>query len=1787
MELINNRYQLKQVLSSDLLGTVWHAVDLHHDQPVRLCVLSLESCSSEYGQDLMHRYIEMASVTHENLLTAYSLDRIHNLDNRIHPVSQYFYTSEYYDDSECISYLDLTEAETVAVIRQLCYGLNYIHFRGYAYKYLNFGNVLLFRTEAGIQVRLKELPTVLHYREQLGAYSSDVEQFLSPETVQGSQANAASDMYSLGVMLYYLILKLPFESNRFENFKKEAMTNDAQRLVERMTFTNPAERLGTIQEFVEAAHSVLNMDFPFTDRHRYERLQTGILMVGRRKETERILDIIRKRMDLKTDIRAVLIQGESGIGKSRLMQELHYLINMGAFPCIQIGVPFQHTQGHFVFANILREIIRNQIISPELIKKYGAEVVKILPEMRDVWKVAPTDPLADEAERMRINNRVYSFVLEHVQSNPLVVLIDNIGDMSRQDFSVLEYLINTQRKLPLLFVLSVRDESAPRYPRIGSWIQNGQCEVIALNKFGFTETVEMIQRILGIGEAPFSLAARLMTDAAGNPKAISEAIKTLFMYEYLRIEENRRWSDPSEAIGDLELSVSAEDHTEQELMFEPECRKVLDCISVFDSPAPQEVLEPMVGAYRDQIADILDRMVASRVLNRKLGDWGNTFDFYNKRLRKRILSEIPSATRLEYHRIAAESLEACCSQQNAPFMESLIHHLNGSLQLEKAAHYAQQLAKRMVQMNHNRQALEFYTMALRLRQDLKTNDLVPSLMSALGDVHLRLNDSDKALQMFDQAAELAREQGQFKSWAEARIRSRSIRVRMKDFGNFAEEYDDLVRQCHENDYLEGALKAALTLSYIHLSFGRFDAMRALAESSLALARSGGMGDYIGLFLNEKGLCDMYTGRTSDAFVAFLESGTLLEKSENPQNAIYPCNNLGILSMDYLGDIERGREYFLRAVASAERMNVVWGMDMLYANLSESYIKEHDYDTALDYLHKAGKLAEDARHYDIQFSIYISLCQSYLARCQYDEAYRYLSKLDYEYRNRQGYALSSPAYFMCHIRFAVEMRNLEEALEWYHRAYEEPLDLPDNMEFVFRLQKLMIDHLRNNGHSHLSLESHLNTLIKVTTNPVEIRMIREVILDVALENLNKNQLVTVRNLLDLDQELIEGFDTLRLQTRRGMLSGVFESDQAAYYHGFMRHWNLEAAPVEHWHVHFVYGREMDAQKDAFNAILHYYYAMDALKSMALKVPEKYRDAFMLKDEMKVVLYRSLHLLVRRIIGGGRKADAEMDAMPMDSRHYFEMQDEDRILSNNRFLQVVYRQYGRQFGFQAGSFEELVGLFGPDEQQNILYILKYMTQITFADRGFLIFNKDIESIVDRIATEPEAPIPDLGRFASYMELESEGVLIRNADSKTLQLSRKKESLIVLPISYPQEKPTLPSRRRYENRNRVGKNLGYVILQSEKPFNNFTVKSFEQCRILARTMHAYVENYTLKHFSVIDRLTGTYLRKYMETRLMEEFERCKMQSQEISIIMADIDHFKNVNDVYGHQKGDEVLSNIGSLIRRSLRKGDFVGRYGGEEFMVVLPETSEIDAYKVCEKIRQMIEGALLLGDDTHLTMSFGIASFPTHGVMEEELIEKADQALYESKHMGRNRTTIWTSNIGVAKQRFDKLAGVLEGNISSDSRKIQAMVDILALIGRHIGWEGKLYDTLSILVDITEAQAGFLLRIQDGVIQRRFARSVGVDGFDRETHVPEAKVMQVLRNGYGDYFVDWENVRESQDESGIPDWNSYIIVPLVRNGDVCGAVVLSVPVSKKEFDFNTFNFVNTLGGVISVVLTEQEV
>jgi diguanylate cyclase (GGDEF)-like protein len=209
-------------------------------------------------------------------------------------------------------------------------------------------------------------------------------------------------------------------------------------------------------------------------------------------------------------------------------------------------------------------------------------------------------------------------------------------------------------------------------------------------------------------------------------------------------------------------------------------------------------------------------------------------------------------------------------------------------------------------------------------------------------------------------------------------------------------------------------------------------------------------------------------------------------------------------------------------------------------------------------------------------------------------------------------------------------------------------------------------------------------------------------------------------------------------------------------------------------------------------------------------------------------------------------------------------------------------------------------------------------------------------------------------------------------------------------------------------LGETLGLVYVECATPgiaaMADANFGALEQLVELASVAFASLNlRCKLEHQSIRDSLTNLFNRHFMEIALDREFRRAVRQQKSVAVLMLDVDHFKQFNDTFGHEAGDIVLREVAETLRQNVRNEDIVCRYGGEEFVIILPEISEEDALERAELVRQMVSEMRVRyhGDALReITISIGVALYPQNADSYEQIMRIADRALYQAKHQGRN-------------------------------------------------------------------------------------------------------------------------------------------------------------------------------------------
>ncbi|MBI4481724.1 MAG: GGDEF domain-containing protein [Acidobacteria bacterium] len=306
--------------------------------------------------------------------------------------------------------------------------------------------------------------------------------------------------------------------------------------------------------------------------------------------------------------------------------------------------------------------------------------------------------------------------------------------------------------------------------------------------------------------------------------------------------------------------------------------------------------------------------------------------------------------------------------------------------------------------------------------------------------------------------------------------------------------------------------------------------------------------------------------------------------------------------------------------------------------------------------------------------------------------------------------------------------------------------------------------------------------------------------------------------------------------------------------------------------------------------------------------------------------------------------------------------------------------------------------------------------------------IESIIARVASETKSELclvylyndaydrlelsSSVGRLKEHVELmdfEFNRTIVNEVFTSGLPYTNNEfDQTLKLPLN--RKKLTIHSILCFPLTEKE-KRVGVIEVLNKDQGNGFTEEDQKLMELMIRPVTAAIENAVrfekTEQLSLTDDLTGLYNYRYLKQFLSIEIKRCLRYKKDVSLLFIDIDRFKTVNDTFGHLVGSATLAEVGHIFKRTVRETDVVIRYGGDEYVIILPETSLNGSVVMAERLRKKIENhQFAVGQENSfkLTISLGVASCPKHSLSAEGLIQKADAAMYLAKEISRNRIKV---------------------------------------------------------------------------------------------------------------------------------------------------------------------------------------
>jgi diguanylate cyclase (GGDEF)-like protein len=399
---------------------------------------------------------------------------------------------------------------------------------------------------------------------------------------------------------------------------------------------------------------------------------------------------------------------------------------------------------------------------------------------------------------------------------------------------------------------------------------------------------------------------------------------------------------------------------------------------------------------------------------------------------------------------------------------------------------------------------------------------------------------------------------------------------------------------------------------------------------------------------------------------------------------------------------------------------------------------------------------------------------------------------------------------------------------------------------------------------------------------------------------------------------------------------------------------------------------------------------------------------------------------------------------------------------------------------------------------------------------------------------------------------------------------ESALCIPLTVrkrlamrPGKKDNKDDRRRRKSRNRV---LGAIYLDSTSPIRPLDKADLKLLEMVAAQAAVALHNARLHHQATTDPLTGLHNRAAIRQVFDEELRLAREHNEPLAVLLLDLDHFKRVNDTYGHDVGDEVLKRAAQRIRRSIRRDDFAARWGGEEFLLVLPSSDLEGALTVADKVSRALKSQPIGEDQIQITVSTGVAIFGKHGTTQSQLIKHADQALYAAKAAGRDRAMVFHPDQDVTGHRVDPFEGLFDGDPARTQRNLKAVFETLDLLRSGSPPREILDGTLDNVCDLTRARRAMLIVEDDkGRLRIAAGRRQGGRRLPRDLREYSTTPVRLAIDGRRslcmlDTVGDGLLSSSSIDKLGL---NTVMAVPLKVGDDVLGVLYADDTTVNREF------------------------
>ena len=1795
MQFINYQYKVIKIDKEDKYGAIATVEDtININLRKKLRIIEYKKDTAEFIDYMKFNYNEYRTLSYPNLAEIFFFNKIRNVDNKPVTSNKYYITYEKSDGqqlSECIKNKSFEEVLDLAV--QLCSTIKYLHLRGYLLCNVNVDELSVIEKNKGTLLMVSSIPYIEGTNYSI-ILDKDNNYFKAPEIMQEHEYSRLSDIYMLGEVMFHMFNNMSIGRKNFkdalEQFdpQKDTLLYRIKKIINKCTALSPKDRYLTVDELINDINKIFNKNYKVVDTQCIKLQPRHFLkLISSEGDMKRLISNVKQYLYEKGNNKITLLQGGVGTGKSDFVKNAVTRLEQEGIECMFLRLNENTKVSFGAITYILKEAMKHA--DKDMIDKYASDIYYIMPEIAGISTVTMPQGELNKENKMKLTCRIGNFLLEVALKFPFAIAVIGNEWIDEDSYNILSYVAKNSDKGKVYFIISVSFESEGKLDflaRTDRYFENGNdVDILQINNYNINETAEYIRLILGTDKAPLELAANIYKETEGNPNYIYELIHLLFNKNLIYVEDNGTWNFRDIDFKKLNVALNINEIAVNKINNLNDIEKeALNIIAIFNTAVSSDILEKMTGLKTDNLYELLSGLTAANIVSKKVDDWGITYDFTSLNVKKTIYEGIPNNQKQEYHKKASVILERKFANENRENRDELIYHMTKADKISDAVRLLMEAADKMFSSNLFSQAIQFLEQAFSLckREDVGTSKI--NLCLKLGGLYEQIGEYQRAVYFYNIVESIAIRIKDDKVLVDAYLNKISVMYKQNLIKSCIKYAINAKKLLNKMDYKEGLYELILRLSDLMVNRRRYSLYINILDKVLKSIEKKEHEVYSARFLLAYGRHLWAKRKYDEAIPMLIKAEVIFERIGRYEYLSQALNNLGTCYAENDNDLYKARDYFEKTLSISQKLNNLRYIEISYNNLSELLIMEDKYSEAMENYDKALKIVKITQNANLNNLLHVNKILAFTLMEEYKLASGLIGITDDLFNSHKYSGNFIEFFYIYKSEYYYKLGYYEIARNYAQKSVDMCISwgVPANCGSILyrRLSEIRFtEKLDYQEDLKLCKDLFQDNLYKL--GRVGCFQLAEIYAES-----NKEE---AREFLNLGLSFVDKIETdiLKVQYKyMDAITGKAEEKQSKLIDVAAQMENIENLEIK-WKTYKAIGECCLEQKEYQEALKHYISALNILRKLVYNVPDEYKTTFVMSHNRNTVKegLKRISETIMKTKHLSSKVQNDINKITLQNLDkYFDYTDYVDIYREGEKEEVEEDKVDvGEYNKLLNKIKEVINSFTENNIENIKNIIDLCAEVTQA-KNALLATLDEEDNLNILASYNRYTEIPFYKYVIEQVRQKKGSIILtdvfdyNKSKGDLLIPKEMTAVYCIPIMISKEEDgagILKERRRPKQINESNI-IGYIYLDTDSIINNFTADSGYFCKMLSKMAYILVDNYNLKIVSTVDKLTKLYTRKYFETALQSEIAYAEREGTEFSIIMIDIDKFKTVNDRFGHQKGDEILQGVSSIIINSLRKGDIAARYGGEEIIILLPNTGEEEGINVAEKLRKKTENARLLGLHNTMTISSGVSTYPNHSNWAKDLIEKADQALYYSKENGRNKSTIYKVNMSKTTKRIDKLAGIISGNLVEDQRKVETMLEVLDLQrSTEIEREEKLFNFLGRIIEVSEAQMGIMFEIgEGGEIKNKLVRKKFISTAVDEEYYNEETVARCIDSKAGEYKIDWNSDLGLDIVTGMPDWQSIMTVPMTIAGKLSAVLYLSTSIKTKEFDAGEYNFIKTL-------------